>query len=223
MMPQIGKRLISLTAIVSVAAIVLGAGAGCGKKKAPSGSDANAAKTGTAAQPDALEMALKGSTAEIPVSLKKLVAETKDWKPAFESLWGKIAPDFRLNDINGNVHMLSKYRGKNVVVLFWLANNPTCKMEAARLKELRTSIPDDSLVILSISNEPPATLKEAAAAQGINFVVLSGGPELAKPFDTSSPDFLVPTTFFIDQKGQLKLAANGVIPVEDAKQIINAK
>jgi peroxiredoxin Q/BCP len=223
MMPQVGKRLISLTAIVSVLALIFAAGAGCGKKKpSPPKTDVNTVKTGTGA-PDALDVALRGSPAQIPVSLKKLIAETKDWSATFEPYWGKIAPDFTLTDINGNVHTLRKYRGKNVVVLFWLTNNPTCKMEAARLKELRSSIADDSLVILSISNEPPAALKEAATTQGINFVVLSGGPELEKPFSSNSADFIVPTTFFIDQKGCFKLAVNGVMTVDDAKAVINAK
>lgn len=219
MVPQIEKRLISLTAVVSIIALVFGAAAGCGKKKTPPAPDANNAKTSAGAQPDALDMALRGS-GEIPVSIKKLVDETKDWTAVFEPWWGKIAPYFTLTDISGNVHTLSKYRGKNVVVFFWRTYNPTCKLEAARLKELHSSGADGSLVILSISNEPPAALKEAAATQGINFVVLSGGTELEKPF--SSVDTL-PTTFFIDQKGRFKLAVMGVIPTNDAKAIIEAK
>jgi peroxiredoxin len=220
MRPYIGKTLIGLTAIVSIAAMTFGVIAGCGKKKTPTGpADANAAKTRTGGgQPDDLEIAMRGG--ELPMSLKKLVAETKDWSPAFEPYWGKMEPELTLTDINGNVNSLSKYRGKNVIVFFWRTNNATCKMVAKSLKELRGSIPEDSLAILSVSNEAPVALKEAATAQGINFVVLSGGTELAQPFNSIE---LLPTTFFIDARGRFKIAVAGFISTEDAKTIINAK
>ncbi len=220
MKPQIGPRLIGWAAVITTFVLILGAVTGCSKKQpsAPTTGPNNVTAPGRGAQPEATGQTARGG--ELPVAIKKLIAESKDWSPAFEPWWGKIAPDFTLTDINGNVHMLSKYRGKNVIVFFWWTYNPTCKMAAARLKELRSSIPEDSLAILSISSEPPAVLKEAAAAQGINFAVLSGGTDLQPPF--SSVD-TVPTTFFIDQKGQFKVAITGVIPVNDAKQILDAK
>jgi peroxiredoxin len=223
MKQQIGRNITSLTAVVSIIALTFGLIAGCGKKK-PAPTDANNVTTTTGARTtDALDQALGGGTTgggEIPGSLQKLVRETKDWSPAFEPYWGKFVQSFTANDINGNVHEISKYRGKNTVVMFWRTNNPTCKMAAAALKELRGAIPEGSLAILSVSNEPPAALKDAATAQGINFVVLSGGNDLQPPF--SSVDTL-PTTFFIDQKGRLKLAVMGVVSVTDAKAIIEAK
>ena len=32
---------------------------------------------------------------------------------------GEVAPDFRLQDQDGNVHQLSQYRGKNVVLVLY--------------------------------------------------------------------------------------------------------
>ncbi len=224
MKQQIGRKLISLTAVITILALAFGVMAGCGKKQPAPAPDTNNVATGTGPQTDALDQALRGGRAggagEIPVSLQKLIAETKEWSPAFEPWWGKIAPYFTLTDINGNVHELSKYRGKNVVVMFWRTTIPTCKMAAARLKELRSSIPEESLAVLSISNEAPAALKDAATAQGVNFVILSGAADLQPPF--SSIDTL-PTTFFIDQKGQFKMAVMGVISANDARAIIEAK
>ena len=218
MTARIGNRLINLAATVSIVALILGAVAGCGKKQPSPPKDANNLTAG-GEQPDGLDKAL-GSPGQTPESITKLAEETKEWMAVFEPWWGKVAPPFTLTDIQGNVHTLSKYRDKNVVVLFWRTYNPTCKMAAARLKELRNSFTDGSLVILSISNETPAVLKEAATAQGINFPVLSGGADLLAPFSSVEN---VPTTFFINPKGQFKLAATGVISVDDAKAIINTK
>jgi hypothetical protein len=86
MKQQIGRKIISLTAAISIIALTFGVMAGCGKKK-PTPSDGNTVATSPAAPTDALDQALRGGTTgggEIPVSLKKLVQETKDWSPAFE-------------------------------------------------------------------------------------------------------------------------------------------
>jgi peroxiredoxin len=222
MKEQIVRKFISLTAVISIFALAFGL-AGCGKKKpAPDQDTNNVTPSPVAAKPPApFEQVARGGAAwEMPASLKKLVDETKDWSPAFREYWGKIAPPLRLTDITGNVHELSNDRGKNVVVMFWRTNNATCKMQASRLKELRSSIPESSLAVLSVSNEPPTTLKDAATAQGINFVVLSGGTDLPAPFSLIDA---LPTTFFIDQKGQFKLAVTGVVSAKDAREIIDTK
>jgi peroxiredoxin len=222
MKEQVVRKLISLTAVISIFALAFGL-AGCGKKKAPSGPDMNnvTPTPGANKQPSSpFEPVARGGAWEMPASLRKLVDETKDWSPAFKEYWGKIAPPLTLTDITGNVHDLSKDRGKNVVVMFWRTNNATSKMQASRLKELRSSIPESNLAVLSVSNEPPTALKDAATAQGINFVVLSGGTDLPTPFSLIDA---LPTTFFIDQKGQFKLAVTGVVSANDARAIIDAK
>jgi peroxiredoxin len=217
MIAQVKNNLVSLTTL-SMILLVLGLGVAC-RKKQPSPPPASPNSPTASAEPDALTVAMGGSR-ETPVSIKKMAAETKNWMPVFEPWWGKIAPDFTLTDIQGNVHTLSKYRGKNVVVFFLRTYNPTCKLELRYLKELRSSFPDGSVVILGISNEPPSVLTDFATAQGIGFAMLSAGTDLPAPFGSIE---VLPTTFFIDPQGRFKLAASGVVSTEDAKTIIEAK
>ena len=157
---------------------------------------------------------------EPTANLKNIINQAKTWQPSFESWWGKIAPDFTLTDIEGNVHKLSNYRGKAVLVVFWTTWVPTCKLEIPHLKELRDGVPEEQLAVLGISNELPAPLKEFASAQGINHTVLSSsGTTLPAPFGQVE---YVPSSFFVDSEGRIKLAVTGLVPADDAKAIVEA-
>jgi peroxiredoxin len=156
---------------------------------------------------------------EPTASLQNVIKAAKTWQPAFEQWWGKLAPDFTLTDIEGNVHKLSSYRGKDVVVVIWTTWCPTCKLEIPHLKELRKAHGQDKLAILSISNEPPALLKEFAEKESISYTVLSGS-QLPAPFGEVQ---YIPSSFYIDPEGKFKLAATGLVPTGDAEAIIRAK
>jgi hypothetical protein len=58
-------------------------------------------------------------------------------------------------------------------------------------------------------------------SRGINYALVSlNGTALPAPFAEVSA---IPTTFFIDPGGNLKLAALGSVSMEEAKAILNAK
>ena len=143
----------------------------------------------------------------------------KTWDVAFASSFGKEAPDFSVNDIEGKTHKLSDYRGRNVVVVFWATWCPACKLEIPHLIELRKMFGEDKLAILSISNEEPEHLKNFAESKGINYTVSSlGDSPLPEPFANVTS---IPTSFFIDPDGKIKFAALGLVPLADAKVIMN--
>ena len=217
------RRLLYVMACVSVPLLVLGGLTGCGKD-ADQPEDPNAAAvmpvSGTEqASVDPMETAAS-LFREPTVNLQNIIKGAKTWKVDFEDWWGKVAPDFTLSDIDGNVHTLRDYRGKNVVVVVWASWVATCKLYTPQLKELRDAYPAGDLVILAISNEPPALLKDFATEHGINYTVLSGGANLAAPFSEVQ---YAPATFFIDTRGRFKLISTGPVPTGDAKAIIQAK
>jgi len=107
------------------------------------------------------------------------------------------------------------------LLVFWATWCPACNAEIPHLIELRKTLGRDKLAILAISNEPPDLLKKFAAARKINYAVASADVStLPPPFaDVSS----IPTTFFIDHKGVIKLAAEGLVSLEETKAIIKAE
>jgi len=143
----------------------------------------------------------------------------KTWDVAFASSFGKEVPDFSVNDIEGKTHKLSDYRGRNVVVVFWATWCPACNLEIPHLIELRNMFGEDKLAILSISSEEPEHLKHFAESKGINYTVTSlGDSPLPEPFANVTS---IPTSFFIDPDGKIKFAALGLVPLADAKVIMN--
>lgn len=141
------------------------------------------------------------------------------WDEAFSSYFGKDAPDFTVEDIEGKTHKLSDYRGRDVMVVFWATWCPACNLEIPHLIELRKTLAEDKLAVLAISNEQPERLKNFAESKGINYAVASlEGKSLPEPFASVN---LIPTTFFIGPDGKIKFAAVGVVPPADAKAIIS--
>ena len=153
--------------------------------------------------------------------LEDVIENRESWDVAFAEWSGKAAPDFTVKDIDGVEHRLSDYRGRNVVVVFWATWCPACKVEIPHLIELRKEFKQDDLVILAISNETAGQLKQFAADKGINYTVVSRGDEfLPRPFsDVRS----IPTNFFIDRNGNVKLVALGLVSLEDSRAILKAE
>jgi peroxiredoxin len=154
-------------------------------------------------------------------SLEDIVQSAKTWDVSFTPWFGSQAPDFTLEDTEGKRHTLSDYHGRDVLVVFWAAWCPACNAEIPHLIELRKAFSEDELAILAISAEPPAYLRRFAAARAINYPIASlGGARLPAPFGSVA---LVPTTFFIDRHGVIKLATVGPVPFEEAKAILQAQ
>ena len=152
-------------------------------------------------------------------SLEYIAETPKTWDIAFASSFGKDAPDFSVDDIEGKTHKLSDYRGRNVVVVFWATWCPACNLEIPHLIELRNMFAEDKLAILAISDEEPEHLKNFAESKDINYTVTSlGDSPLPEPFANVAS---IPTTFFIDPEGKITFAAVGVVSLADAKVIMN--
>ena len=152
-------------------------------------------------------------------SQEHIAESQKTWDVAFTASFGKNAPDFSVEDIEGKTHKLSDYQGRNVMVVFWATWCPACNLEIPHLIELRKMLAEDKLAILAISNEEPGHLKHFAESKGINYTVASPGENpLPEPFANVTS---IPTSFFIDPEGKIKFAAVGLVPLTDAKVIMN--
>lgn len=154
-------------------------------------------------------------------SLEDVIKSRRTWDVAFPAWSGRTAPDFTVKDIDGVEHKLSEYRGRNVMVVFWATWCPACNVEIPHLIKLRKQFERDDLVILAISNETTEQLKRFAAAKEINYTVVPLGESvLPAPFAEVES---IPTNFFIDKNGNIKLAALGLVSLEDAVALLKAE
>ena len=154
-------------------------------------------------------------------SLDSVIEARETWDVAFPAWSGKAAPDFTVTDVDGIEHRLSDYRGRDVLVVFWATWCPACNVEIPHLVELRRQFEQDELAILAMSNEAAPHLKNFADGKGINYSVASlGSSVLPEPYAGVRS---IPTSFFIDKHGIIKLGAVGLVSLEDSRAILRAE
>ena len=161
-------------------------------------------------------------TSEIPKkSLYEIAASARSWGPSYHSWFGKTAPDFTLTDIKGKEHKLSDYRGKDVLLVFWATWCGPCKIEIPHLIALQNIIERDNLpwVILAISNENQDKVKQFAVGTKMNYPVLVDKGQLPEPYRSVRS---IPSSFFIDKQGKIKIGTVGPLHLGDIQAIFHA-
>ena len=118
-----------------------------------------------------------------------------------EQTWkiGTRAPEISVLDINEKTVKLSDFRGKPVVLRFWVTGCKACVAGMPKLDGISKGYRDKGLAVLAINMGNPKPLVEVfAKGLKLSYPVFRD-PALiaAKKYGVKS----VPTTFFIDRKG----------------------
>lgn len=152
--------------------------------------------------------------------INDIINAARTWRSAFQGWYGKPAPDFTLKDINGQTHKLSDYKGKNTLIIFWATWCPPCKKEIPDLIELRKTVSENELAMLAISNEKLNTVKRFVTQAKMNYTILIDPGRLPAPYNAIRG---IPSAFFIDRRGNIKLASTGLISLKEIKAILDAE
>ncbi len=88
---------------------------------------------------------------------------------------GNPAPDFNLEDVYGNHYILSSYKGKNPVVVYFYpkASTPGCTKEACGIRDNFSKFKDNGIIVLGISVDSKKSIKDFIDDQNLNFPLLS--------------------------------------------------
>lgn len=88
---------------------------------------------------------------------------------------GKTAPAFKLLNQDGKKVSLKDFRGeKNVLVYFYpKAMTPGCTTQACMLRDTKTKLSRQKLVVLGLSPDPVKRLDKFREKEGLNFDLLS--------------------------------------------------
>jgi peroxiredoxin len=115
---------------------------------------------------------------------------------------GKAAPDFELQDLDGNIRKLSDLKGQVVFVNFWATWCPPCREEMPSMQDLYETMPGDRFKMLTIlSNDNPALAATFAEKNGFSFPILvDPGSEVANAYGLTG----VPETYIVDKQGILR-------------------
>lgn len=112
---------------------------------------------------------------------------------------GKLAPDFQLSNLDGQVVSLGDFRGKPVLLNFWASWCSPCRYEMPFLQEIYQAWSGKGLVVLAVDlQENPSRVKEFVEEFGLSFpVLLATGQEVPLAYNIRG----IPATFFIDKNG----------------------
>ena len=87
---------------------------------------------------------------------------------------GDQAPEFALQNQNGDLVRLSDYKGKTVVVYFYpKAMTPGCTTQACGLRDASDAYAARDIVVLGLSPDPHERLKRFEGKYDLNFTLLS--------------------------------------------------
>ena len=127
---------------------------------------------------------------------------------------GIKAPDFSLPDQNGDMHTLSEYAGKKVILYFYPRDNtPGCTKQACGFSELYPQFVEKDAVVIGISKDSVASHKKFEDKYNLGFTILSDTElEAIKAYDVwqEKKNYgkvsmgVVRTTYLIDENGVIE-------------------
>ena len=111
-------------------------------------------------------------------------------------------PDFELPDLDGNLHRLSHYRGRIVIINFWSCECPHSERTDRAIMSMLVQWQDDvtMLSIASNRNENAGALKHAAEMRRLPTVLLDANCLVADLFEAQT----TPQVFVMDRNGILR-------------------
>ena len=143
---------------------------------------------------------------------------------------GTPAPDFALPDQNGEMHRLSDYRGKKVILYFYPRDNTAgCTRQACGFTERLPQFTEKGAVVLGVSKDTVESHKRFEQKQGLGFTLLSD-PERAviEAYDCwkEKKNYgkvamgVVRTTYLIDENGVIIRAMDKVKAADNPEQML---
>lgn len=114
---------------------------------------------------------------------------------------GFLAPEFSLEDMNGEKVSLASLRGRPVLLNFWASWCPPCRSEMPAMQELFAEYEDQGFTILAVNatnQDDLADMKRFVEGNQLQFpILLDQTGSAGNLYNIQS----LPTSFFINQDG----------------------
>lgn len=137
--------------------------------------------------------------------------------PEVKPMPGYLAADIRATDVfSGKAVSLADLKGQPVFLNFWATWCPPCKDEMPDMEEFHREMGDRVRVVAIGADGFESREKMAAFAEalGLTFLVVHDGGSAARAYLVSG----VPTSFFIDAEGVIRVRHTGQLSLEEMKE-----
>ncbi|MGH9671880.1 MAG: peroxiredoxin [Bryobacteraceae bacterium] len=130
---------------------------------------------------------------------------------------GTPAPSFILPDEEGNVFVLNQQRDRNVVLVFYPADDtPVCTAQLCEIRDRWELLSSRNVTVVGIN--PGAAESHAKFRQKHGFpfrILVDHGQRVAKIYKASAPLIVRRTVYLIDQSGVIRFSRRGKPPMEE--------
>lgn len=136
------------------------------------------------------------------------------------------SPEYVFTLQGGKQDLLSKYKGKVVVLEFLFTTCPHCQKSATLLSKLQTEYAMKGLQVLGVAINPDPDLAGFTRQYATTFPVGAGTRDSAYSFlqqSVMAANFYVPQMVFIDKKGVIRAQYNGTDPFLGDQQETNMR
>lgn len=144
---------------------------------------------------------------------------------------GTKAPDFSLEDQNGNSRSLSEFKGQKVVLYFYSKDMTSgCSRQACGFAELYPHFREKGAVIIGISRDSAASHKKFEEKYSLPFILLADPERSAieaydvwkEKMNYGKPTMgVVRTTYLIDENGIIAKAFTKVKAADNPQQMLD--
>src|SRR5947209_1946778 len=126
----------------------------------------------------------------------------------------KHAPNFALKDADGRTVRLSDYRGKVVLLDFWATWCGPCKIEIPWFIDMQRRNKDRGFEVLGVAMDDDGweSVKPFVSEHGVNYRIVLGDDATAQIYGGVEA---LPTSFLIDQAGNIAAVHVGLAPKKD--------
>ncbi len=130
---------------------------------------------------------------------------------------GQPAPAWELKDLDGNVHRLSDYRGRVIILDFWYRGCGWCIMAMPQMNQLTADYKDKPVAILGINTDADiADAQHVAQEMELVYPTLLG-PDMPARYKVAA----FPSLVFIDAQGVVREIHEGYSP--ELRHIVSQK
>ncbi|MFB0559368.1 MAG: TlpA family protein disulfide reductase [Dehalococcoidales bacterium] len=128
---------------------------------------------------------------------------------------GEPAPDFQLQNLDGQSVSLSDFQGKPILLNFWATWCSPCVYEMPFMQQVYEEWSGKGLVLLAINiRENPSRVKEFLQSLNLSLpVLLDTRQAAAQKYNVSG---IIPTSFFIDSDGIIQEKIIGAFSSKEA-------
>lgn len=121
-----------------------------------------------------------------------------------------LAPDFTLEDANGQTVKLSDFKGKVVLLNFWATWCTPCRIEIPWFVDMEREFKDEGFAVIGISMDESGwdAVKPFMSDMKVNYRMVLGSEELAQLYSGVEA---LPTSFVIDRDGRIASVHPGLV------------